>query len=150
MIVLGTLSSLLQIRRHSRKLLRVCPLTVHDFYQEPQTISMEFSKRPPANGEGKTSVHFESNVIRDAYFSMQVFADQSAYICAAGSSFARNPTRTSFLLRPDSPSLTSASRPFAIVAARMTLQVGGTAMPVPSMLQAQMISKTNEQILESL
>lgn len=57
---------------------------------------------------------------------MQVFADQSAYIFAAGSSFARKPTSLGFSFSFVRPSCTSASRPLHIVPARNTLQVAGT------------------------
>ena len=58
---------------------------------------------------------------------MQVFADQSAYIFAAGSSFARNPTSFGLIEILESPVWTSANRSLQIVPARKTLQVAGTA-----------------------
>ena len=54
---------------------------------------------------------------------MHVFADQSAYILAAGSSLAKNPTSLGLILSLESPSATSASNPFAIVPAKNTLQL---------------------------
>ena len=53
---------------------------------------------------------------------MHVFADQSAYILAAGSSLAKSPTSLGLVLSLESPSATSASSPFATVPARNTLQ----------------------------
>lgn len=62
------------------------------------------------------------------HFSMHVFADQSAYIRAAGSSFARNPTNFGFSWSFESPSCTSANNPLQIVPAKKTLHVAGTVV----------------------
>jgi hypothetical protein len=69
------------------------------------------------------------------YFSLHVFAQYSAYTRAAGSPFARNPISFGLLPSFASPSLTSASRPCAIVAARTTLHVAGVAPAIVSLKQ---------------
>lgn len=62
------------------------------------------------------------------HFSMQVLEDQSAYILAAGSSFARSPTTHGLLLSVERPCFTSAKSPFEIPPAKMTLHVGGRSV----------------------
>lgn len=62
---------------------------------------------------------------RDTYFSLHVFSVQFAYIRAAGSVFARNPTRWGGLSSAFRPSVTSASSPRATEAARTTLHDAG-------------------------
>lgn len=62
---------------------------------------------------------------RTAYLSRHVLPVQSAYMRAAGSWFARNPTRCGGRLSFCRPSATSVCNRFAIVAARTTLQDGG-------------------------
>jgi len=59
---------------------------------------------------------------------MHVFADQSAYILAAGSSLAKNPTSFGLVSSLESPSATSASSPLAMVPARNTLQLGAGSL----------------------
>jgi hypothetical protein len=74
-------------------------------------------------------------VVLDATVYFGTFAQYSAYTRAAGSPFARNPTSFGLLPSFASPSLTSASRPCAIVAARTTLHVAGVAPAIVSLKQ---------------
>ena len=62
-----------------------------------------------------------------AHFSLQVLAVQSAYIRAAGSEFARNPTRKGGLASFERVSWTSLRIVLAIVPARTTLQDAGVS-----------------------
>lgn len=62
---------------------------------------------------------------RNPHFSLHVLLVQSAYIRAAGSEFARNPTSKGARGSLESPSDTSERRNFATVPARTTLQEAG-------------------------
>lgn len=65
----------------------------------------------------------------NTHFSIQVFDDQSAYILAAGSSFAKSPTTRGLVVRAERPCCTSAKSAFEIPPAKMTLHVGGRSVP---------------------
>jgi hypothetical protein len=66
-------------------------------------------------------------VTNSAHFSLQVFWVHSAYIRAAGSAFARNPTRWGGEGSFWRPSVTSRRRFLAMLFARTTLHDAGTS-----------------------
>lgn len=70
----------------------------------------------------------------ETHFSSEVFLDHSAYLTAAGSSFARKAARHGrfmpFAREVSRLSRTSLRRRFAMVSARTTLQVLGTSCAI--------------------
>lgn len=61
-----------------------------------ECIAKPADRRPSENEKGKAQTGIQNSFVHNgsvAHFSLQVFAVQSAYMCAAGSSFARTPRR---------------------------------------------------------
>lgn len=77
------------------------------------------------------------------YFSWHVFAEYSAYLTAAGSLFARNPTSFGLKLSCVRPWATSVRSLAAIEFARMTLQFVEVGVPVSAAERFFIFVETN-------